>query len=134
MYWQMQLRQRLPDQFRDDPSLVLLVGSDVLAYQEKIYHELNGNTPSEKRVMNGRLLTKAYAGMPTFSPPFMPGKTLLITPLENLSIYYQESSVRHRQKDKMERKEVQDFNSVNQAYVVEDFLATSLFENITYAE
>lgn len=125
-------KQRIPVQFRERPDLVLLVGSGVMSYAEETYYELNGNTPTEKAVMSG-MITKAYAGLPTFVPPFFPANALLITPLSNLSIYYQDSSVRRLQKDKPEKNQVQDFNSVNLGYVVEEEFMTSLVENITYA-
>jgi P2 family phage major capsid protein len=125
-------RQKIAPQFRNRPDLVVLLGSDVQAYQEETYFELNGNTPTEKALATGQI-TRAYGGLPSISPPFMPNGSLLITPLKNLSIYYQDSSVRRTQKDKPEKNEVQDFNSVNLGYVVEEELATSFVENITFA-
>lgn len=125
-------KQKIPAQFRNRPDHVLLVGSDVLAYQEETYYETNGNTPTEKAMTTG-LITRAYAGLPTISPPFFPQSALLITPLKNLSIYYQDSSVRRTQKDHPEKNQVEDFNSVNQGYVVEEELATSFVETITFA-
>jgi hypothetical protein len=80
----------------------------------------------------GGLITKAYAGMPSMPAPFMPDGTLLVTPLSNLSVYYQDTSVRRSQQDKPSKDEVQDFNSVNLAYVVEEEEAASLVENITF--
>jgi P2 family phage major capsid protein len=125
-------RQKIAPQFRNRPDLVVLLGSDVQAYQEETYFELNGNKPTEKALATGQI-TRAYGGLPSMSPPFMPDGSLLITPLNNLSIYYQDSSVRRTQKDKPEKNEVQDFNSVNLGYVVEEELATSFVENITFA-
>jgi P2 family phage major capsid protein len=124
-------KQKLAPQFREASDLVVLIGSDVQAYQEETYFELNGNTPTEK-AMAGGVITRAYGGMPSMSPPFMPNGTLMVTPLSNLSIYYQDSSVRRTQKDKPEKSEVQDFNSVNLAYVVEEEQAASFVENITF--
>lgn len=124
-------RQMLPIYHRDRPDLVLMVGNDVLSYQEGTYYETNGNTPTEKAVMSGRI-TKAYATLPTMYPAFFPDSSLLLTPLANLSIYYQDTSVRRTQKDKPEKDEVQDFNSVNMGYVVEDEEAAVFIENITF--
>lgn len=124
-------REMLPVYFRERDDLVLLVGSDVLSYQEDSYFELNGNTPTEKAALSGRI-TRAYASLPTIVPPFFPQSSLLITPLDNLSIYYQDSSVRRTQKDKPEKNEVQDFNSANQGYVVEEEEMTAFIEDITF--
>lgn len=125
-------KQKLPVYHRNRNDLVLLVGNDVLASQEATYYETNGNTPTEKAMLSGRI-TRAYANLPTMTPPFMPNGSLLITPLNNLSIYYQDSSVRRTQKDKPEKNEVQDFNSVNLGYVVEDEEMAVFVENITIA-
>jgi P2 family phage major capsid protein len=124
--------QMLPKHYRKRKDLVALVGSDLLSSQEETYFEVNGNTPTEKAVLANRI-TKAYGGLPTMSPAFFPDGGLLITPLDNLSIYYQDTSVRRTQKDKPELNEVQDFNSVNQGYVVEDEELAVLIENITLA-
>jgi len=124
-------KEMLPIHHQNRDDLVLLVGSDVLSYQQDTYYEANGNTPTEKAMLSGRI-TKAYAEMPTMVPPFFPQSSLLITPLSNLSIYYQDSSVRRLQKDKPEKNEVQEFNSVNQGYVVEDEEMTAFIEGITF--
>ena len=124
-------KDMLPVYHRNRDDLVLLVGSDVMSYQEDVYLELNGNTPTEKAVLSGRI-TKAYAGMPTMTPAFFPDGSVVVTPLENLSIYYQDSSVRRTQKDKPEKNEVQDFNSANQGYVIEDEEMFSLIEGIEF--
>jgi len=125
-------KQKLAPQFRNSPDLVVLIGSDIQAYQEETYFSLNGNTPTEK-AMTGGLITKAYAGMPSMAPPFFPDSSLMVTPLSNLSIYYQDSSVRRTQQDYPKKSEVQDYNSVNLGYVVEEELAASFVENITFA-
>jgi len=122
----------LPVYHRERDDLVLLVGSNVLSYQEDTYYETNGNTPTEKAMLSG-MITRAYAAMPTIQPAFFPTDAILVTPLSNLSIYYQDSSVRRLQKDKPEKNEVQEFNSVNQGYVVEDEEMTGFVEGIEYA-
>jgi P2 family phage major capsid protein len=125
-------KQKIQPQFRMRGDLVLLVADDVMSNQEDTYFELNGNKPTEKAVMSG-LITKSYAGMPAIVPPFMPNGTLLVTPLQNLAYYYQDSSYRRLQRDWPSKNQVQEFNSVNDGYVVQEELATCLIENITFA-
>jgi P2 family phage major capsid protein len=125
-------RQKLAPEYRHSPDLVVLLGSDIQAYQEETYYELNGNKPSEKALLGGQI-TKGYAGMPSMSPPFIPDGTLVVTPLSNFSVYYQDTSVRRLQKDKPEKDEVQEFNTVNLGYVVEEETAAALIDNITLA-
>jgi P2 family phage major capsid protein len=124
-------REMLPIQHRNNPDLVMITGSNVLSYQQETFYKTSGNTPTEKAVLNGEI-TRAYDAMPSFYAPFFPASSLLVTTLDNLSIYFQDSSVRRTQKDKPEKNEVQDFNSVNMGYVVEDEELTAFIENITF--
>ncbi len=124
-------KEMLPIYHRERDDLVLLAGSNVLSYQQDVFYDTHGNTPSEKRELNAAI-TKSYAELPTIVPPFFPADSIMVTPLDNLSIYYQDSSMRRTQKDKPEMNEVQDFNSVNQGYVVEDEEAAAFIEGITY--
>lgn len=126
-------RQMLPITRRNRPDLVALIGNDIMAQQQETYYADNGNTPTEKMLVNNGIITKAYGGMPSLTPPFFPDGMIMVTPLKNLSIYYQDSSVRRLQKDKPEKNQTQEFNSVNLGYVVEDEFATVLIENITIA-
>jgi P2 family phage major capsid protein len=115
---------------RDRTDLVALISRNLVASQENTYFADNGNTPSEKILLDG-VVRKAYGGLPTIVPPFMPNGAVLITPLSNLAIYYQDSSVRRLQRDWPSKNQVQEFNSMNLAYVVQDEFATSLVENVT---
>lgn len=123
-------KQKLPTWYRNRSDLVLLVGADILASQEETYLSTAGETPLEKAALNGEI-TRKYAGMPTMSPSQFPVNDILVTPLKNLSIYYQDSSVRRLQKDKPEKDQVQDFNSANHGYVVEDENLAAYIENVT---
>jgi len=125
-----QAKKMLPKHYQKRKDLVALVGADILSNQEETYFEVSGNKPTEKAVLANRI-TKAYGNLPTMSPTFFPDGCIFITPLANLAIYFQDSSVRRTQKDKPELGEVQDFNSVNQGYVVEDEELGVFVENIT---
>ncbi len=124
-------REMLPIYHRTNPNLVLIAGYNILSYQQETYYKNNAGTPTEKAVMNGEI-TRAYDSLPSFYAPFFPASALLVTTLDNLSIYYQDSSVRRLQKDKPEKNEVQDFNSVNMGYVIEDEQKCAFIENITF--
>jgi P2 family phage major capsid protein len=127
-----QAKQMLPIYHRKRKDLVVIVGDDILSSQEETYFEVNGDTPTEKALLANRI-TKAYGNLPIVYAPFFPDGSLLVTPLNNLSIYFQDTSVRRLQKDKPELNEVQDFNSANQGYVVEDEEMAAFIEGITLA-
>jgi len=124
------IKQTVAIQFRNRGDLVALIADNLMVAAEDAYYTTNGNTPTEKALIGGQI-TKAYGGLPSVTPPFLPDGTILVTPLRNLAWYYQDSSVRRLQRDWPSKDEVQEFNSLNMGYVVQEELATSLVENIT---
>ena len=62
--------------------------------------------------------------------PFFPANAILITTLKNLSIYWQEGTRRRRLKDEPDLDRIANYESVNEAYVVEDYELVVLVENI----
>lgn len=66
--------------------------------------------------------------------PFFPDNTILITRLDNLSIYWQDGTRRRHLMDNPKRDRIENFESVNEAYVVEDYQCTALIENIQILE
>lgn len=62
--------------------------------------------------------------------PFVPKGALMVTKLENLSIYYQEGARRRTLKDVPERDRIENYESSNDAYMVEDFGCGCVAENI----
>jgi hypothetical protein len=64
--------------------------------------------------------------------PFFPANSMLITPLENLSLYWQEGTRRRTIVDNAKRDRIENYESSNDAYVVEDYGAGCLIENIAY--
>ncbi|MBJ3182194.1 P2 family phage major capsid protein, partial [Salmonella enterica subsp. enterica serovar Stanley] len=50
--------------------------------------------------------------------------------LDNLSIYWQEDTRRRSVIDNPKRDRIENFESVNEAYVVEDYRCAALVENI----
>lgn len=51
-------------------------------------------------------------------------------PADNLSIYWQEDTRRRSVIDNPKRDRIENFESVNEAYVVEDYRCAALVENI----
>ncbi|MNP63859.1 Phage major capsid protein, P2 family [compost metagenome] len=56
---------------------------------------------------------------------------MLVTTLSNLSIYYQNGARRRHLKDEPELDRIADYQSSNEAYVIEDFGLVALVEGIT---
>ena len=51
---------------------------------------------------------------------------------ENLAIYYQEGGRRRTITDNAKKDRIENYESSNDAYVVEDFGASCLFKNVTF--
>ena len=64
--------------------------------------------------------------------PNMPANTLLITPLANLSIYYQLSGERRHIKDAPEKDQIECYQSKNIDFIVEEYGAAALIEYLEY--
>ena len=115
---------------RDDSNLRVILGRDLK--QSRDFNMVNdNNTPSEVIAVNSLLMLDKVGGItiePT--PPSFPADGILITPLDNLSVYYQEGSRRRNHRDEPEYDRVAFYESDNEAYVVENYKAGCLIENV----
>ncbi|MGP5406647.1 phage major capsid protein, P2 family [Psychrobacter celer] len=115
---------------RDDSDLRVILGRDLK--QSRDFNMVNdNNTPSEIIAVNSLLMLDKVGGItiePT--PPNFPADGILITPLDNLSVYYQEGSRRRNHRDEPEYDRVAFYESDNEAYVVENYKAGCLIENV----
>lgn len=81
----------------------------------------------------GRLSEKrTLGGLPVLHVPNMPKDTLLITPLKNLSIYYQTGGERRLIRDEPEADRIVSFQSKNIDFIVEEYGAAALIENLKH--
>lgn len=119
----------IPEQYRNDAKLVAILSSDLLA--DKYFPLINQEKPSEQAAGNIAISQKRLGGLQAVSVPFFPKGTVLVTALDNLSIYTQEGAVRRHFKDVPERNRVEDYLSSNEAYVVENYEAVAMAKNIT---
>ncbi|CAN5773753.1 phage major capsid protein, P2 family [soil metagenome] len=115
---------------RDDTDLVVIVGRDLL--NDKYFSIINaaGDKATEMLARDVILSTKQLGGLPAVRVPFFPANALLITTLANLAIYTQEGTTRRQLKDEPALDQIENYESVNEAYVVEDYGLTAFVENI----
>ena len=121
----------LAEWHRDDTDLVAIIGRDLL--HEKFLNVVNatGDKATEMEARD-RILTlpKMVGGKRAIVVPFFPANAVMVTKLSNLSIYLQNGSRRRMLKEEPELDQVANYESVNVAYVVEDYEAAALVENI----
>lgn len=108
--------------------LVVFIGDDLLADEQAKLYAAQGRTPSEKERIKNILVTRTYGNLPVDTPTGFPGRGLLITSYDNLSLYYQDDSWRRKIEDNAKRDRVEDYNSVNEGYVIEDEEKAAGFE------
>ena len=106
----------LPVECRNDPNIVILVGSDLLAREQfRLYSK--ADTPTEN--LAAAQLDTIIAGKKAFVPPFMPGKRIVATTLKNLHIYTQKGSRRRAAEDVQDRKQFENKYWRNEGYALE---------------
>jgi P2 family phage major capsid protein len=110
------LVNHLPIECRNDPNIVILVGSDLLAREQfRLYSK--ADTPTEN--LAAAQLDTIIAGKKAFVPPFMPGKRIVATTLKNLHIYTQKGSRRRAAEDVQDRKQFENKYWRNEGYALE---------------
>lgn len=110
--------------------LVALVGSDLIANERAALFGAVSMTPTEKVLYGPAMST--LGGLTWETPSNFPARGLVVTSYDNLSIYQQDGSHRRQIIDNPKKDQIEDFNSVNEGYVVEEaekFVALE-FENV----
>lgn len=121
----------LPAWAVDDPDLVVIVGRNLL--HDKYFPMINGAlAPTEQMARDVIMSTKRLGNLPAATVPYFPNGKVMITRYDNLSVYEQEDKRRRNIIDNPKRDRVEDFQSSNDAYVIEDYDFACLGENIEY--
>ncbi|MFA0810838.1 phage major capsid protein, P2 family [Microbulbifer epialgicus] len=115
------LKQMINPLHRGAKDLVAIVGEDLIAEEKAALYKALGQKPSEKERIEKEVVTKVYPGLPIVTDvAFFPARGIFITSLDNLSIYFQSDSWRREVANAPKRKRVEDYNCVNEGYVLED--------------
>ncbi len=123
-------KQMVDERVRDGGDLIAIIGSDLLAADKAKLYSKQGDTPTEKERIEEAQVIATYGGLPSFSVPFFPVNTVVVTSFDNLSIYFQDSSWRKQTIDNPKRSRVEDYNSRNEGYVIEQLEKFAMAENV----
>jgi P2 family phage major capsid protein len=124
--------QLLDPWHRKRPDLVVLVDRSLL--HAKFLSNVEGASDNQNELAAAQIIAKArLGGLPIEDAPFFLDKAIMVTTLKNLSIYWQISARRRHIKDEPERDRIADYQSSNDAYVIEDFGLGAIVENIEEA-
>lgn len=115
--------------YRRVPGLVVLVGRDLMS--DKYFPLLNADQPPTEQMAADMVISqKRIGGLQGMDVPFFPDNSIMVTTLDNLSIYWQTGARRRYVTENPKRNRIENYESSNDAYVVEDFGAGCLIENI----
>ncbi|MDC8757517.1 phage major capsid protein, P2 family [Janthinobacterium fluminis] len=115
--------------YQEDTGLVAIVGRKLLS--DKYFPLVNTKqAPTETLAADIIISQKRIGGLPAARVPYFPDNAILITRFDNLSIYFQEGARRRRVVDEAKRDRIENYESSNDAYVIEDLGLTALVQNI----
>lgn len=118
--------------YQEDTQLVAIMGRDLL--HDKYFPLVNtANAPTEQLALDTLVSQKRVGGLQAVRVPSMLANAVFITRLDNLSIYYQEGGRRRAIVDNAKRDRIENYESSNDAYVVEDYGCGCLIENVTFS-
>ncbi|MBT2767597.1 phage major capsid protein, P2 family [Stenotrophomonas sp. ISL-67] len=114
---------------QNDPNLVVILGRNLVF--DKYFPIINKElAPTEQLAADLVLGTKRIGGLQPVIVPFVPADALMVTSLDNLSIYWQIEGRRRYIIEQPHKNRVANFESSNDDYVVEDYGRGALVENI----
>lgn len=114
---------------RKDPGIVVILGSNLV--HDKYFPLVNKEQPASEKLATDMILSqKRMGGKQPVEVPYVPDGAALITSLENLAIYWQISGRRRYTQENPSKNRIENFESSNDAYVVEDYGLGCLVENI----
>lgn len=124
--------QLLDPWHQENPGLVAIVGRGLM--HDKYFPLINQDSKATDTLAADIIISqKRVGGLPAVQAPFFPAGKVMITSLDNLSLYWQVGGRRRHVIENPGRDRVDTFESSNDDYVVEDFGLLSLIENIELA-
>lgn len=123
--------QMLAPWHRKRKDLVVIVDPQLLHEKQLKAVEKGAASNVEENAADEVVTKGRLGGLPIeHDAPFFIDGGVFITPLSNLSIYVQSGKRRRHIRDEPDYDQVADYQSSNEAYVIEDFGAVALVENI----
>lgn len=114
---------------QDNPDLVVLCNRKTVA--DKYFPLVNQDQPnSEKLAADIIISQKRMGNLPVYAVPFFPEDAILVTTFDNLSIYVQEGSRRRTVIDNPKRDQIENYESSNEDYYIEDLGLAAMAEKI----
>lgn len=116
---------------RQDPDLVVLVGSDLVAAEQHRLLEA-ADSPTEHKAAQS--LAKTIAGKKAYTPPFFPATQIWVTNTKNLQVLTQSNTQQRRQKNNDDELRYEANHIRMEGYAVGNHKKFAAIENVTIVE
>lgn len=118
---------------QDNPDLVVMCNRKLLA--DKYFPLVNKDQENSEKLAADMIISQKRMGnLPVYAVPFFPEDTLFVTTFDNLSLYVQEGARRRHVLDNPKRDQIENYESSNEDYFIEDLGLAALAENIEILE
>lgn len=115
---------------RQNPDLVVLVGSDLVASEQHRLLEL-ADSPTEHKAAQS--LAKTIAGKKAYTPPFFPATQIMVTTTKNLQILIQTGTQWRKSRNEEDRKQFENSWLRMEGYAIGDLDKFAAIEAVTVA-
>ncbi|WP_240205654.1 phage major capsid protein, P2 family [Vibrio sp. CyArs1] len=116
---------------RQDPDLVVLVGSDLVAAEQHRLLEA-ADSPTEHKAAQS--LAKTIAGKKAYTPPFFPANQIWVTNTKNLQILTQEGTQWRKQKNDEDELRFKQNHIRMEGYAVGNLKKFAAIETVTVVD
>lgn len=121
--------EMIDDVHQGNPDLVVMCNRKTVS--DKYFPLVNKDQDnSEKLAADTIISQKRMGGLTVCSVPYFPEGTILVTTFDNLSIYVQEGARRRAVIDNPKRDQIENYESSNEDYYIEDLGLACMAENI----
>lgn len=118
---------------RENPELVVICGRRILT--DKYFPMINKFQPNSEALAGELIISQKTIGqLQAVRAPFFPANAVFITPLDNISIYLYEDGHRRHIVENPKLDQVENYEQVKVDFVIEDYAAGCLIENIEILE
>lgn len=118
---------------RENPEMVVICGRRILT--DKYFPMINKFQANSEQLAGELIISQKTIGqLQAVRAPFFPANSILITTLDNLSIYLYEDGHRRHIVENPKLDQVENYEQVKVDFVVEDYEAGCLIENIEILE
>lgn len=121
--------EMIDDVHQGNPDLVVMCNRKTVS--DKYFPLVNKDQENTEKLAADIIISqKRIGGLATYSVPFFPEGIILVTTFDNLSIYVQEGARRRTVIDNPKRDQIENYESSNEDYYIEDLGLACMAENI----